>query len=270
MTQKVRLGSPRLSRSNSPCKLAVMNALSTFFFCLIVLLSVAMGAHGEADALIFALTALSFCVLLSAYVVMPPMRKILSVRLPAAHEFRPDETSEVREARTFLGRALPLDRARVIDVQISTRYLYRLLAGFLLGLLLGWFLHVTRSSRQSMLDILLAELFTIACLLRVLKPCLDFFLERHLLSASLTTLAANYSLRESSLYSKAWYSFVDDGDLFRGGSCRLFKSDWKQGELAIVFYEKENPHRSLPNFGLHYHVLAWPEASVEMPAEATS
>lgn len=247
-----------------------MKALGTFFFCTIILVSLAMGANGEADVLVYGLTALSFCIFLSAYFVLPPTRNALSVRIPSVHEFRPDETSELREASRFLGRPLPLGDTRVIDLEMKTRYIYRLLGGFLLGLLLGWFLHTIESPKPGVLDIMLAELFTIVCMLRVLKPCLDFFAERRLLHDSSTTLAANYTIRKTSLYSKAWYSFVDEKDLFRGGNCVAFKSDWEQGELAIVFYDKKDADRNLANFGLHYHLLLWPAASVESPAEVIS
>ena len=246
-----------------------MKALGTLFFCTIVLVSLMMGANGEADVLVYALTGVSFCIFLSAYFVLPPTRGALSVRIPSVHEFKPDETSEIREASRFLGRPLPLGDTRIVDLQLRTRYVYRILGGFLLGLLLGWFLHAIRSPKQSVLDIMLAELFTIICMLRVMKPCVDVFAERHLLHDSATALAANYSLRSTSFYSKAWYSFVDENDLVRGGTCRPFTSEWTKGELALVFYDKAHPDRSVANFGLHYHVLLWPTAAAESPAEAT-
>jgi hypothetical protein len=239
-----------------------MKGLGTFFFCTILLVSILMAASGHADVLMFALTALSFCIFLSAYFVLPPTRNALSVRIPSVHEFRPDDNSEVREASRFLGRPLSLGDSVVLLLEFKTRYIYRLLGGFLVGLLLGWFLHVIKRPKQGMLDIVLVELFTMVCVLRVMKPCLEFFLERHLLHDCSSTLAANYSLRSTPFYSTAWYSFVDDKDHFRGGTCRHFKSDWTHGELAIVFYDKENSGRNLPNFGLHYHVLLWPAASV--------
>jgi hypothetical protein len=247
-----------------------MKALGTFFFCTIVLVSLMMGSHGEADVLVYALTALSFCVFVSAYFVLSATGSMLSVRIPSVHEFKPDDTSELNEASRLLGRALPLGDTRIIDLQLGTRYIYRILGGFLLGVLLGWFLHVVKSPHKSVLDIVLAELATIICMLRVMKPCVEFFAERHLLHDSATTLAANYSLRLNPLYSGAWYSFIDEHDLFRGGTCRLFRSDWSQGELAVVFYDKTDPDRNIANFGLHYHVLLWPAASVASSAVVTT
>ena len=82
---------------------------------------------------------------------------------------------------------------------------------------------------------------------------------------------APFSVRATGLYRQIRYHFVDPNDQYRGGSFESMVCSWAD-DMTIIFYDKDNPGRSVPASGLMFHKLVWkerpsPVAVAKMPEE---
>jgi hypothetical protein len=69
---------------------------------------------------------------------------------------------------------------------------------------------------------------------------------------------APFSVRATGLYQQIRYHFVDPNDQYRGGSFESMICSWAD-DMTIIFYDKDNPGRSVPASGLMFHKLVWKE-----------
>ncbi len=77
---------------------------------------------------------------------------------------------------------------------------------------------------------------------------------------------APFSVVAEGIYQQIRYHFVDLENEYRGGwfeSLICSRAD----DLTIIFYDEDNPDRSVPASGLMFHKLVWKESpSSEVPA----
>ncbi len=77
---------------------------------------------------------------------------------------------------------------------------------------------------------------------------------------------APFSVAAEGIYQQIRYHFVDLENEYRGGwfeSLICSRAD----DLTIIFYDEDNPDRSVPASGLMFHKLVWKESpSSEVPA----
>ena len=142
----------------------------------------------------------------------------------------------------------------------------RILFGIVCGLGLAYWNHTSYDPQHNVAGLFAAEISAVAVLTLAYKPCLTWFLERHLLNDADTVFTWNYQSNKMNFYGTSYsYSFHDEQGEFRGGASSKFPSAWKDGEVILIFYDKRNPDRSRANFGFQFHELSW-----ETPASAAA
>jgi hypothetical protein len=232
-----------------------MRLLGMIVLIAIILSSIALGAIGEADKLVYALCLVSAGIVISGYAVLNPKRAQLTVVLPSIHQLTSSEAARLRDHCSFLGQPLPLGETRTAVFRLTTRKTSRIWMGIALGLAFA-FLNRDLDPHRDVAALLLSEFFTCLILVGVLVPSVQWFRERHLLNDARFVFATSYGT-QTSLKTATRYAFVDHERQYRGGQCRAFASNWKPGELALVFYDQKNPDRNRANFGFFFHELHW-------------
>jgi len=233
-----------------------MKGLQLVVYWALVLVGMGLGANGDAYNLIFAICAFACLVLLSGYFVFRPAGKVLALSIPSIHALKVEEADVVRQAFGFLGKSLPLGDTRTIYLRVARRNVGTIWCLIPVGLLLAVWNHGSSNPGHDVGGVFGAELAVVFCVGAIVGSALRFFFECYLLNDSRAVFTRDY-VPGGGFYSGLQFSFLDEAGNYRGGEDRLVASQWQQGELALVFYDRKNPDRNRANFGLRYHEVQW-------------